>query len=307
MYDKRSMKRSRLLIGKPAMLLNMPHASPKRRKLSNIWNKYDPLTLVPVTEDDFVVGAERVWSPIFYMYAKLFRSTFKDVELDVAKLCTHTLECSFPHYAIDFEELVHFANTLELYQEVFQIEDEAQQFWMYLCEQLSIKIYESCKLDKHAEATSVRKLLMPLYQLGVSFLLHKNPSYARFIVDRLCKTLQSALEGEDFWSFNPILLVQVLLYVKLDLSHRIESIFYNEKLQDVAFIHQHLTRKVIFHACSEQDVCEQEFAIDFVEDCLSEKSAAPRLSASEANAAILTLANVSATPYFQVLSSFSYI
>lgn len=145
--------------------------------------------------------------------------------------------------------------------------DEKLEFWLFVMEFISNRFLEICKMD--CLNTEKQDFCYKVYHSGIIYLLLRNPVYLPSFLKKVEKTLKETLESDKFWDYNPIQLVSTLLWCRslhtkaLSLVQDKPNCTFDEVIeympyQELPFI-------------EEQEVCEQDLAIDYVEYQLNDK------------------------------------
>ena len=137
------------------------------------------------------------------------------------------------------------------------------EFWMKLLDVLPKEILAECELDSSHERMSD---LLRMYHSGIVYVLLHMPSHLYSFNLAIYKILRDALESAEFWEYNPIRLVSVLLW----------SVSLHDKAEEVLETSMPFSADTLAELLplteapdiQESDVFCQEAALDFVNNAM---------------------------------------
>lgn len=161
------------------------------------------------------------------------------------------------------EELMKFplAAPLEIHM------DEKLEFWLFIMECIQKQLLNICKMD--CINTDKQDFCYRVYHSGVIFMLLRDPVYLPSFLKRVEKELKEALESDNFWTYNPIQLVSTLLWCR-SVHAKAMSLMTDKPNSSFDEIIDFMPYQELPFV-EEQEVCEQDLAIDYVEYQLNEK------------------------------------
>lgn len=140
--------------------------------------------------------------------------------------------------------------------------DAKQEFWMRFFDEFPQHIQTACTMSSKIPEEKLVEMLK-LYHSGLVFLLLHNPSQIRWVHKHTDNALQSTIESDEFWNFNPILLVSVILWMRAAHARAFEILRDNPTctVDQLGEMFQFVLPPTV----TEKDVCEQDLALDFLE------------------------------------------
>jgi hypothetical protein len=145
--------------------------------------------------------------------------------------------------------------------------DEKLEFWHFIMDSISTQFLDICQMD--CLSTEKQQFCYKVYHSGILYMLLRNPVYLPSYMKKVETDLKEALESDKFWDFNPIQLVSTLLWCRslhvkaMSLLTDKSNASFDEILELIPF------QELPF--VEEQEVCEQDLAIDYVEYQIAEK------------------------------------
>ena len=130
-----------------------------------------------------------------------------------------------------------------------------------LADAIPTLMLENCLLDGPLQSQLVKQL----WKNCVAHLLTKNPAVFASVSSKLCEELKSKIEGEEFYSFHPLHLVESYLWAKE--VHRIA--LHAMKKVPIVPVDLLALKEDLESIQLEQvpdDVCDQDAACDYIED-----------------------------------------
>ena len=196
-----------------------PSISERTKKMKMTPSSQCPLFNVKITdEESILVKGERVWIPGFLAFATKFskweddfsitpqlieEAKYKLAKLESGVVATMQLRGKALLYCFQTGDPVSGGPMANL---------NKQAFWLNALEDnLCSALIQSIKLDATNEY--MEDLLHLIYG-GVMYTFSWSPSLSVSLVEAFKTTFQKILHGDDFYSFHPIRLVTVYLWIK---------------------------------------------------------------------------------------------
>jgi hypothetical protein len=231
-----------------------------------------PLFNVKVTEDDSVlIGEERVWIWGFLAYLTKYTAWNKegDISQALVEQARNKSMSSIP--------------TLGMYKALKSMfwlqphpptQPEAtpgsiprlnkHEFWVKTLEdKLCSALLQSCTLDNFNAEVSLQDIMQTIHT-GLLFTFSWNPILACAIIKQYNSALEKELSGDDFWTYNPVKLVQATLWCK-DVRNEFQALidkFHPTRLIPLGFsLLSHTLPMSELRQVSETSVSDQDRAI----------------------------------------------
>lgn len=147
-----------------------------------------------------------------------------------------------------------------------------QEFWMHMFTNVfPIELLKTARLDfdvawpRAAEdAADQSEFVRKLFHSGALFLVLNNPQQAKPMISKSIAILDGALnEPEEFWLYNPVLLVSSLLWTK-DILQRADALITVAPGIGAKALFSKFPFKTL-PVVAEEDVSDQNLAIEYVE------------------------------------------
>lgn len=228
-------KNTKLLTNTPSNL--SPTISPKNSKLKKMYCDIFPGQLSTTTLEN----SQKVWGLGYHLYTQVTKKS-KFLENQNEELFTFDTE--FISSKID----------------------EKLEFWMYIFEHIPEKFKDICEFGVSDEDSI---FLRKVYHSGIIYLLLRNPTYLSSTFKTIEETLKKELESDRFWNYNPLKLVSLLLWCRTVHTKTIHLI---QEKPNITF--DEIIENLPFHDLpfiEEEDICEQDLAIDYVDNLLSSR------------------------------------
>ena len=136
-----------------------------------------------------------------------------------------------------------------------------QRFWLLYTDHLILELLSHLKLD-HPNSQTAQ--VLKIFYHGALQLHCYIPEEGLHVINKLSKTLDEALMGEDFWTFNPILLTQAHIWARSFLDDVLEDHTRNSKKAKIARVFSLASSQHPFpplKQLSEAQVCDQQLAL----------------------------------------------
>lgn len=146
--------------------------------------------------------------------------------------------------------------------------DAKKEFWMAALDALPDALLKACTFcENYDEGVATLDDLLRMYHSGVVFLLMHLPSQVFAVGAKTCNALRDAIDGDAFWTYNPLLLVSTCLW----------ATSLHDKADEVLETHLPLSADSLAESIpflerpdiKESDVSSQEAAQDFVQNAMS--------------------------------------
>ena len=139
----------------------------------------------------------------------------------------------------------------------------AAEFWMKLLDVLPNEILAECEMDSSHQRLGD---LLRIYHSGIVWVLLHMPSHLYSFNLTIYKALRDALESSNFWQYNPIRLVSILLW-SVSLHDKAEEVL-ESSMPFTADTLAELLPLTEAPEIQESDVFCQEAALDFVNSAM---------------------------------------